>query len=401
MPDLYPTDKEITIFGEKVKYPGLDQNGKFTNGSFTDPKQLASFIPAETLNLILDNLSEAIKSVGLEPNNIDTDQLAKAISFKAGSNIVLSDRIENAINLSTNEELQLTTPNENGIIYSDTVDLKQLLADKLNQKKENIKIIDWNIINTREETLNTEGYPVYNNQSIFTNRDNINNLYFNLQPLTQVIRGKEDFILAVQGTIPLKDLHFAIAIQIADELTEDIKDLNIKRMPFKDIDFSILSTNILQLNKNKRDCIKAAQRYKSSILYNTSAQNGLYSGNEDDDFSISTDLLSDTSLYSVVYSVLDFSMLDNPQSTITPSTTSSDYFYSHASINCVSKPTNKPVQISTSASIYNSSIFDSSLILFHGDKIKINIKSLETPTPIYMKLNTKYDVAVRYSIVGI
>lgn len=129
---LYPNEEEITMFGEKIKYPGL-KDGKFTNGSFSDPKQLASFIPAETLNLILDNLGEAIKSVGLEPNNTDIDQLAKVIS-KVENNPVLSERIENAINLSNNE-IDYVTPDENGIVYSQTVDLQQVLADKLGQNK--------------------------------------------------------------------------------------------------------------------------------------------------------------------------------------------------------------------------------------------------------------------------
>ena len=129
---LYPTEEEITMFGEKIKYPGL-KDGKFTNGSFSDPKQLASFITAETLNLILDNLGEAIKSVGLEPNNTDIDQLAKVIS-KVENNPVLSERIENAINLSNNE-VDYVTPDENGIVYSQTVDLQQVLADKLGQNK--------------------------------------------------------------------------------------------------------------------------------------------------------------------------------------------------------------------------------------------------------------------------
>ena len=129
---LYPNEEEITMFGEKMKYPGL-KDGKFTNGSFSDPKQLASFIPAETLNLILDNLGEAIKSVGLEPNNTDIYQLAKVIS-KVENNPVLSERIENAINLSNNE-IDYVTPDENGIVYSQTVDLQQVLADKLGQNK--------------------------------------------------------------------------------------------------------------------------------------------------------------------------------------------------------------------------------------------------------------------------
>lgn len=234
---LYPTEEEITMFGEKMKYPGL-KDGKFTNGSFSDPKQLASFIPAETLNLILDNLEEAIKSVGLEPNNTDIDQLAKVIS-KVENNPVLSERIENAINLSNNE-IDYVTPDENWIVYSQTVDLQQVLADKLGQNKENIKIIDWNILNTRHE-----------NQSIFSN----NQLY----DASELIE-KEDFVALVDGNINTEELYFAIAIQVADELTEDIKNLNITKLPINQS-----QTDILEIIKNKRDCINASQRYKATI----------------------------------------------------------------------------------------------------------------------------------------
>ena len=234
---LYPNEEEITMFGEKMKYPGL-KDGKFTNGSFSDPKQLASFIPAETLNLILDNLGEAIKSVGLEPNNTDIDQLAKVIS-KVENNPVLSERIENAINLSNNE-IDYVTPDENWIVYSQTVDLQQVLADKLGQNKENIKIIDWNILNTRHE-----------NQSIFSN----NQLY----DASELIE-KEDFVALVDGNINTEELYFAIAIQVADELTEDIKNLNITKLPINQS-----QTDILEIIKNKRDCINASQRYKATI----------------------------------------------------------------------------------------------------------------------------------------
>ena len=71
--------------------------------------------------------------VGLEPNNTDIDQLSKVIS-KVENNPVLSERIENAINLSNNE-VDYVTPDENGIVYSQTVDLQQVLADKLGQNK--------------------------------------------------------------------------------------------------------------------------------------------------------------------------------------------------------------------------------------------------------------------------
>ena len=77
MAGMYPENQELSIFGEKVQWPGLDKNGKFTNGSFTDPLEKPSFIPAETLNLILDNLDGLIKKLGETPNNSAIDQLAK------------------------------------------------------------------------------------------------------------------------------------------------------------------------------------------------------------------------------------------------------------------------------------------------------------------------------------
>lgn len=342
---LYPTEEEITMFGEKIKYPGL-KDGKFTNGSFSDPKQLASFIPAETLNLILDNLEEAIKLVGLEPNNTDIDQLAKVIS-KVENNPVLSERIENAINLSNNE-IDYVTPDENGIVYSQTVDLQQVLADKLGQNKKNIKIIDWNILNTRHE-----------NQSIFSN----NQLYDDAELI-----GKEDFVALVDDNINTEELYFAIAIQVADELTEDIKNLNITKLPINQS-----QTDILEIIKNKRDCINASQRYKATILYNTPVNLEYYNGQ-----ALQTTLLSDASLYSIVYNLFDTEIkTENEIKKIV-----SNYSYSHISIDLLNIMFSAPSVISP-LSVYNSAIFNSSSILFYGNKIKINIKSLENTTPIY------------------
>jgi hypothetical protein len=82
---LYPNDQVIEVFGEQVKWPGLGPDGKFTNGSFKDPLIKPSFIPAETLNLLLDNMQMVIEAAGLEPNNIEPDQLLKALKELAGS----------------------------------------------------------------------------------------------------------------------------------------------------------------------------------------------------------------------------------------------------------------------------------------------------------------------------
>lgn len=76
MAGMYPENEEITIFGEKVQWPGVDKNGKFTNGSFSDPHEPPSFIPAGTINLILDNLSGLITKLGGKPDNSSDEQLA-------------------------------------------------------------------------------------------------------------------------------------------------------------------------------------------------------------------------------------------------------------------------------------------------------------------------------------
>lgn len=77
MAGMYPNNQELTIFGEKVQWPGVDKTGKFTNGSFSDPLEKPSFIPAETINLILDNLTALIEKLGGIPDNTSIDQLAK------------------------------------------------------------------------------------------------------------------------------------------------------------------------------------------------------------------------------------------------------------------------------------------------------------------------------------
>ncbi|MDR1174853.1 MAG: hypothetical protein LBK83_05220 [Treponema sp.] len=83
MAGMYPADQILSIFGEQVQWPGLDPgSGKFTNGSFTDPLVKPSFIPAETINLILDNLAGLITALGGTPDNAREDQLKNAVMAK-------------------------------------------------------------------------------------------------------------------------------------------------------------------------------------------------------------------------------------------------------------------------------------------------------------------------------
>ena len=86
MAGMYPDNQELTIFGEKVQWPGVDKIGKFTNGSFSDPLEKPSFIPAETINLILDNLTALIEKLGGTPDNTSIDQLAKLFSSGIAAN---------------------------------------------------------------------------------------------------------------------------------------------------------------------------------------------------------------------------------------------------------------------------------------------------------------------------
>ncbi|GHV76512.1 hypothetical protein AGMMS49942_13330 [Spirochaetia bacterium] len=83
MGGMYPNDQIISMFGENIRWPGMDVNGKFTNGDFDDPEQKPSFMPAEIINLILDNLEEAIKAAGNTPNNTEITQLAAILALKA------------------------------------------------------------------------------------------------------------------------------------------------------------------------------------------------------------------------------------------------------------------------------------------------------------------------------
>jgi hypothetical protein len=89
---MYPNNQNIEIFGEQVSWPGVDESGKFTNGSFTDPMVKPSFIPAESINLILDNLSELIRKCGRAPDSVTVTQLAALLSpAAAGKSIMMRD----------------------------------------------------------------------------------------------------------------------------------------------------------------------------------------------------------------------------------------------------------------------------------------------------------------------
>lgn len=92
MAGMYPNNQDIEIFGEQVSWPGVDANGKITNGSFSDPMVKPSFIPAETINLVLDNLTRLIETCGGTLNAVNQNQLADVLlHFAEAKKIILRD----------------------------------------------------------------------------------------------------------------------------------------------------------------------------------------------------------------------------------------------------------------------------------------------------------------------
>lgn len=86
MAGMYPDNKEISSFGKTVKFPGVDESGKFTNGDFSNPDIPPSFLDADTINLVIDNLNALIAHLGGTANNTDGDQLKKLFSVTAEAN---------------------------------------------------------------------------------------------------------------------------------------------------------------------------------------------------------------------------------------------------------------------------------------------------------------------------
>lgn len=82
MMSMYPTEQTVVIDGEEVSWPGLI-DGKFSSGNFSDPEKKPSFIPAESINLILDNLTAIVQAAGLETSNTVPTRVREAIAVLA------------------------------------------------------------------------------------------------------------------------------------------------------------------------------------------------------------------------------------------------------------------------------------------------------------------------------
>jgi len=90
MAGMYPDNRTESVFGELVEWPGMDPaTGKFTNGDFSDPLKKPSFIPADTVNLILDNLASLITALGGTPDNFSVNQLRDAVLGGIGASMFI------------------------------------------------------------------------------------------------------------------------------------------------------------------------------------------------------------------------------------------------------------------------------------------------------------------------
>jgi hypothetical protein len=102
MAGMYPDNKTLSVFGREVVWPGLD-DGRFSNGSFDDPLVPPSFIPAETLNLVLDNLGELVAGLGGTPDHTNPKQVAAAVKGAL-------DALENAVQTKLDTKAPLASP---------------------------------------------------------------------------------------------------------------------------------------------------------------------------------------------------------------------------------------------------------------------------------------------------
>lgn len=127
MAGMFPENKEVEVFGKRVRFPGVNAEGKFTNGDFTNPDVPPSYLDADTLNLIIDNLNSLIAHLGGEANNTGADQLARLFASAAEKNrAVKRDAFGRAKVAAPAEEDDIARKKEIDDIINGAVELKKL-----------------------------------------------------------------------------------------------------------------------------------------------------------------------------------------------------------------------------------------------------------------------------------
>lgn len=154
MAGMYPTNKEIQSFGKTVKFPGVDENGKFTNGDFSNPDIPPSFLDANTVNLIIDNLNALIAHLGGNANNTDGEQLKKLFSITAEANKAIKRDSEGRAKVAPPVEADdIARKKEVDDIINGDVELKKLTVQgDIVQRGEN-KITHTEHIYTKQDMI--------------------------------------------------------------------------------------------------------------------------------------------------------------------------------------------------------------------------------------------------------
>ncbi len=154
MAGMYPTNKEISSFGKTVRFPGVDENGKFTNGDFSKPDIPPSFLDANTVNLIIDNLNALIAHLGGNANNTDGEQLKKLFSITAEANKAIKRDSEGRAKVAPPVEADdIARKKEVDDIINGEVELKKLTVQgDIVQRGEN-KITHAEHVHTKQDMI--------------------------------------------------------------------------------------------------------------------------------------------------------------------------------------------------------------------------------------------------------
>lgn len=127
MAGMYPENKEITVFGKTVRFPGVNAEGKFTNGDFSNPDVPPSYLDADTLNLVIDNLNSLISHLGSEADNKNADQLSRLFTISADADkAVKRDGSGRAKVAAPSEEDDIARKKEIDDIVNGIVEFKKL-----------------------------------------------------------------------------------------------------------------------------------------------------------------------------------------------------------------------------------------------------------------------------------
>ena len=154
MAGMYPENKEITVFGKTVKFPGVNDEGKFTNGDFKNPDVPPSYLAAETFNLIIDNLNSLISHLGNSADNKNTDQLSKLFTVAAEA--------EKAVKRDSSGRAKVAAPSE-----EDDIARKKEIDDIVNG------IVEFKKLTVLGDIIQKGSNKVTHTEDVYTKNDKI------------------------------------------------------------------------------------------------------------------------------------------------------------------------------------------------------------------------------------